>query len=50
MGRGILWPEPARGNVVEDNEISGYQMKERCIGFAPGVEPSANTIRNNRCE
>jgi hypothetical protein len=50
MGRGILWPEPARGNVVEDNEISGYRMKERCIGFAPGVEPSANTIRNNRCE
>jgi hypothetical protein len=50
MGRGILWPEPARGNVVADNEISGYRMKERCIGFAPGVEPSANTIRNNRCE
>jgi len=50
MGRGILWPEPARGNVVADNEISGYRMKERCIGFAPGVEPSANTMRNNRCE
>ena len=50
MGRGILWPEPARGNVVEDNEVSGYRMKERCIGFAPGVTPSANTIGNNRCE
>jgi len=50
LGRGFLWPEPARGNVVEDNEISGYQMKVRCIGFAPGVEASANAIRNNRCE
>jgi len=50
MGRGFLWPEPARGNVVEENQISGYGMKARCIGFAPGVEPSANTIRNNRCE
>jgi hypothetical protein len=50
LGRGILWREPARGNVVEDNEISGFGMKARCIGFAPGVEPRANTIRNNRCE
>jgi len=50
LGRGILWPEPARGNVVEDNRISGYGMKARCIGYAPGVEASANTIRNNRCE
>jgi hypothetical protein len=50
LGRGFLWREPARGNVVEDNEISGFGMKARCIGFAPGVEPRANTIRNNRCE
>jgi hypothetical protein len=50
MGRGILWPEPAHDNVVEENEITGYQMKSRCIGFAPGVLPAANTIRNNRCE
>jgi hypothetical protein len=50
MGRGILWREPARDNLVEDNEISGYRMKERCIGLAPGVEAAANDIRNNRCE
>jgi hypothetical protein len=50
MGRGILWREPARGNVVEDNEISGYRMKTRCIGFAPGVEAAGNTIRGNRCQ
>jgi hypothetical protein len=50
LGRGILWREPARGNVVEDNLISGYRMKTRCVGFAPGVEAGANTLRNNRCE
>jgi hypothetical protein len=50
LGRGFLWREPARDNVVEDNEISGFGMKSRCIGFAPGVGAGANTIRNNRCE
>jgi hypothetical protein len=50
LGRGILWPEPSHDNIVEDNEISGFGMKARCIGFAPGVQAAANTIRNNRCE
>ena len=50
LGRGFLWLEPSRGIVVEDNEISGFGMKSRCIGHAPGVQPSANTVRNNRCE
>jgi hypothetical protein len=50
LGRGFLWREPARDIVVEDNEISGFGMKARCIGFAPGVDPGANTIRENRCQ
>jgi len=50
LGRGILWHEPARGNTVEDNEITGYRMKARCLGFAPGVVAADNGIRNNRCE
>ena len=50
LGRGFLWPEPASGNLVEDNEISGFGMKTRCIGYAPGVAPAANTVRNNRCQ
>jgi len=50
LGRGILWPEPSQGIVVEDNQITGFQMKTRCIAFAPGVSAAANTIRNNRCE
>jgi hypothetical protein len=50
LGRGFLWREPARGNVVEDNEISGFGMKARCIEIAPGVSAADNTVRNNRCE
>ena len=50
LGRGILWPEPAQGNVVEENEITGYRMKSRCIALAPGVQAAANTVRNNRCQ
>jgi hypothetical protein len=50
LGRGILWREPARDNIVEDNEILGYRMKDRCVGFAPGVAANANSVRNNRCE
>ena len=50
LGRGILWREPARDIVVEDNEISGFQMKASCIGFAPGVQAAENTVRGNRCE
>ena len=50
LGRGFLWPEPVRDTVVEENEISGFGMRGRCIGYAPGVQAAANTIRNNRCE
>jgi len=50
LGRGFLWSEPSRGIVVEDNEISGFGMKSRCIGYAPGVDRNANSVRDNRCE
>jgi hypothetical protein len=50
LGRGFLWREPARDIVVEDNEISGFGMKARCVGFAPGVDRNQVTVRNNRCE
>jgi hypothetical protein len=50
LGRGAERPDPARGNTVEDNEISGYKMKTRCIALAPGIQKDWNVIRNNRCE
>jgi hypothetical protein len=49
LGRGAERPAPARGNTIEENEIGGYKMKDRCIGLAPGIPPGANTIRNNAC-
>jgi hypothetical protein len=49
LGRGAERPAPARGNLIEDNEISGYGMETRCIMAAPGYGPGANTIRHNRC-
>jgi hypothetical protein len=42
-------PDPARGNLIEGNTISGWKMKTRCIQGAPGVKLSDNTIRNNTC-
>lgn len=50
LGRGAERPAPARGNVIEDNEISGFKMKARCIASAPGILPEWNIVRNNRCE
>jgi hypothetical protein len=49
LGRGAERPAPARGNRIEENEITGYQMDRRCIGRAPGIAPDWNTLRDNRC-
>jgi hypothetical protein len=49
LGRGAERPDPAKGNRIEDNDITGFQMKARCIGFAPGILPAWNVIRDNRC-
>jgi Nitrous oxidase accessory protein len=47
LGRGAERPALAIGNVVEGNEVSGYQV--HCIAAAPGVSLAANTIGRNRC-
>jgi hypothetical protein len=49
LGRGAERPAVARGNMVEDNEISGFHMRTHCVGIAPGVPPAANRVRANRC-
>jgi hypothetical protein len=49
LGQRAERPAPARGNLVENNEISGHKMRERCIRFAPGVVPQDNTVRSNQC-
>lgn len=49
LNAGASRPEPVRGNIIRDNEISGYKMKARCIGFGPGVSRAGNTIEENSC-
>ena len=49
LGRGAERPAVARGNVIEDNEISGFRMKTHCVGMAPGVSAAANQVDRNRC-
>lgn len=49
LGAGADRPDPAKGNVVEGNEVSGYGMSRHCIGAAPGVSLAANTVSKNEC-
>ena len=49
LGRGVARLEETRGNVIRGNHISGHMMKARCVGFGPGVKPSANTVQDNVC-
>jgi hypothetical protein len=43
-------PAPARANVIEGNEISGFGMSAHCIAAAPGVSLAANDIARNSCK
>jgi hypothetical protein len=42
--------EPASGNVIEDNVITGYGMTRRCIASAPAVLQGSNTVQRNQCK
>jgi len=50
LGQGAERPAPARGNVIENNEITGYKMAAQCIGKAPAIPADANTMRRNSCK
>jgi parallel beta-helix repeat protein len=49
LGAGAERPDAAKGNTVENNEITGYGMSRHCIGVAPGVLLTANTVSKNEC-
>ena len=49
LSPGAARPEPVRGNVIRDNEISGHKMKSRCIIFGPAVASASNTVDRNTC-
>jgi hypothetical protein len=50
LGSGAERPAPARGNLIEDNVITGWKMESRCIGSAPSISPQWNTSRRNSCK
>jgi hypothetical protein len=49
LAAGAERPSPARGLVIEDNEISGYRMSTHCIGAAPGVSAAGSRLARNHC-
>ena len=49
VGPGASRPEPARGNIIRGNQITGHKMKSRCVMFGPGVLRTANTVEGNTC-
>ena len=49
LGKGAERPDPAQNMVVEDNLITGYKMKERCIGYSPQVKRKGLSVERNVC-
>ena len=49
LGKGAERPAPARGNRIEENEITGFEMTRHCVGRAPDIHPEWNVVRANRC-
>lgn len=49
LGKGAERPDPASSNVIVDNLVMGYGMKERCIVFAPGVDVDSHRRERNIC-
>jgi hypothetical protein len=49
LAPGAERPDPARDNVIEGNEISGFGTTRHCIVAAPGVSLRENRIALNIC-
>jgi hypothetical protein len=49
LGRRAERPAQTRGNVIRDNEISGFGMATGCVAASPGLDLSANDVAANRC-
>lgn len=49
LGKGVRRLEETVGNVVENNTIQGWKMKQRCIGVQPGVSLKSNRVGQNNC-
>jgi len=50
LGKGAERPGPARGNLIQENEITGFEMAQHCVGRSPSIGPDWNTMSNNTCK
>jgi len=49
FGKGAERPDAASNITVENNLITGYKMKERCIGYSPVVVKTSLKVNQNIC-
>jgi hypothetical protein len=49
LGRRAERPAQTHGNVIRDNEITGFGMAAGCLAASPGLDLSANDVAANRC-
>jgi Right handed beta helix region len=49
LGRRGQRPADTRDNRIEDNQISGFDIRGWCVAAAPGVSLARNRIGHNRC-
>ena len=49
LGAAAERPDPASGNLIEDNAVSGFGISRHCVAAAPGVSLAANTVAGNTC-
>lgn len=42
-------PDPATRVRVENNEVTGHRMRDRCFGYAPRVKREEIVLAGNRC-
>ncbi len=49
FGKGAERPDPSSNTIVENNLITGYKMKERCIGYSPAIPRTKLKVDQNIC-
>jgi len=49
LGAAVHKQDTTRGNIIRQNRIEGYRMREHCIAAAPSVSLAANAIDSNQC-
>ena len=49
FGKGAERPDAANNIRVEDNLVTGYKMKERCIGYSPAIDRARLKVERNAC-